>query len=433
MSIPSLRSSQGAALAALSIMAGAAAPIVMMAAPAQAQANFSDTQGHWANDFITALAERDIIAGFPDGTFQPNAPVTRAQFAAIIRQAFDESRVRSYTGFSDVPSDFWATPAITRAFETGFVSGYPGNVFRPAQEIPKVQVLVALSSGLQLDPETTSSSTLSRFRDANAIPDYAISGVTAATERNMVVSYPNVNFLNPEATATRADVAAYIYQALVAQGELPALTSSSPSYAYVVRASDTTAGNGGTTQPPSNGNGAVTGMTVRSNSRIQTQFPGQANARFFITPNETLTTNLEVASAIRNQNNQVVIPANSQIQGRFQPVTVGGTPATQYVATAIVIDGRSYPVNAVSNPQVARPAEAQEVSSGTLEDGVATAAARILLGQVLGTGTNIEGLLGNILGGGQQTQQPAEDDLLIVIDPSTDLQLTLLSDFSVSR
>lgn len=431
MSIPSLRSSQGAALAALSVMAGAAAPIVMMAAPAQAQVSFSDTQGHWANDFITALAERDIIAGFPDGTFGPNQPVTRAQFAAIIRQAFDESRVRNYTGFNDVPSDFWATPAITRAFETGFVSGYPGNVFRPAQEIPRVQVLVALASGLRIDPETTSSSTLGRFRDTNAIPNYAISGVTAATERNMVVNYPNVNFLNPEATATRADVAAFIYQALVAQGEIPALTSSSPSYAYVVRASDTTAGNGGTTQPPSNG--GVTGMTISSNSRIQTQFPGQANARFFITPNETLATNLEVASAIRNENNQVVIPANSQIQGRFQPVTVGGTPATQYVATAIVIDGRSYPINAVSNPQVARPVQNQDVSSGTLEDGVATAAARILLGQVLGTGTNIEGLLGDILGGGQQTQQPAEDDLLIVIDPSTDLQLTLLSDFTVAR
>lgn len=430
MSIPSLRSSQGAALAALSVIAGAAAPIVMMATPAQAQVSFSDTQGHWANDFITALAERDIIAGFPDGTFQPNAPVTRAQFAAIIRQAFDESRVRSYSGFNDVPRDFWATPAITRAFETGFVSGYPGNMFRPAQEIPRVQVLVALASGLQLDPETTSSSTLGRFRDSGAIPDYAISGVTAATERSMVVSYPNVNFLNPNATATRADVAAFIYQALVARGELPALTSSSTSYAFVVRPSETTT-DGGTTTPPSNG--TVTGMTVSSNTRIETQFPGQANARFFITPNETLATNLEVASAIRNENNQVVIPANSQIQGRFQPVTVGGTPATQYVATAIVIDGRSYPISAVSNPQVARPVENQNVSSGTLEDGVATAAARILLGQVLGTGTNLEGLLGNILGGAQQTQQPAEDNLLIVIDPSTDLALTLLSDFTVAQ
>ena len=78
-----------AAFLALTTIAGASAPMVVMM-PAQAQTtSFSDvSSSYWAASFISELAQRDVIAGFPDGTFRPNDPVTRAQFAATRRKSF---------------------------------------------------------------------------------------------------------------------------------------------------------------------------------------------------------------------------------------------------------------------------------------------------------------------------------------------------------
>jgi hypothetical protein len=96
------------------------------------------------------LAAKNIISGFPDGTFRPGEPVDRAEFAAMIANAFNANATRQLdeTGFSDVPGDYWATSAIQEAYETGFLEGYPNNEFQPNQEIPKVQAIVALANGL---------------------------------------------------------------------------------------------------------------------------------------------------------------------------------------------------------------------------------------------------------------------------------------------
>jgi hypothetical protein len=76
----------------LGLAAGAAAPIVI-SAPATA-VNFVDVQSHWARPFIETLAAENIISGYSDRTFRPDQPVTRAQFAAMISQAFDENNVQ---------------------------------------------------------------------------------------------------------------------------------------------------------------------------------------------------------------------------------------------------------------------------------------------------------------------------------------------------
>jgi hypothetical protein len=68
---------------------------------------FSDVEAdYWARPFIQAVAERNVITGFPDGTFRPNQPVDRAEFAAMIQKAFNQTQVRQLSagGFKDVPS-----------------------------------------------------------------------------------------------------------------------------------------------------------------------------------------------------------------------------------------------------------------------------------------------------------------------------------------
>ncbi|HEY9875216.1 MAG TPA: S-layer homology domain-containing protein, partial [Candidatus Obscuribacterales bacterium] len=195
--------------------------------------NFLDVQGNWAQTFIEALAARDIIQGFPDGSFRPNAPVTRAEFAALISKAFPKEPIRQGIRFVDVPVNNWAYPVIQEAYRAGFLQGYPKRVFKPTQRLTRVQALVALASGLNLSP-TNAANLNSYFQDAEQIPNYARNSIAAATENRLVVNYPNVNFLNPNQIATRADVAAFIYQGLVKNGTLQQQSSSALPTEYIV-------------------------------------------------------------------------------------------------------------------------------------------------------------------------------------------------------
>jgi len=185
--------------------------------PAPAQpVDFVDVpENFWARPFITALAARGIVNGFPGGYFRPDEPVTRAEFSALLQAAFGQPPGESTVKYQDVPDDFWGVPAINRATQTGFLQGYPDNTFRPEQEIPRAQVLVALASGLNLAPPADSAQVLQTYKDAAQIPNYATEKVAAATTAGLVVNHPEPSLLNPNVNATRAEVATMIYQALV--------------------------------------------------------------------------------------------------------------------------------------------------------------------------------------------------------------------------
>lgn len=208
--------SQSALLLALGVVASAAAP-VGMAAPSPAKPQFYDTQGYWNQACIEELAQQGIISGYPDGSFRPHFPVTRAQFAAMVSKAFPTAaRVRNSIPFVDVPLYSWAYGPIREAFQTGFLSGYPRYSFRPNRGISRSQALVALTSGLNYAPTRSTPAVLQTyFNDANEIPPYARDGIAAASERRLVVNYPNVRLLRPNQSAKRAEVASFLCQALV--------------------------------------------------------------------------------------------------------------------------------------------------------------------------------------------------------------------------
>ena len=200
-----------------------------------AQSTFFDIQGYWAQDCIEELADRGIVVGYPDGSFRPNEPVTRVQFAALIRKAFAGDPVRPAIAFTDVAADYWGYSAIQEAYSLGFLRGFPDNSFQPDKDISRVQVLVALASGLNLAAAGNPTALLNAtFADARQVPDWAGQQVAAATEKEIVVNYPDVGLLRPNQTATRADVAAFIYQALASAGTLPKLAAANPATAYIV-------------------------------------------------------------------------------------------------------------------------------------------------------------------------------------------------------
>jgi parallel beta-helix repeat protein len=193
-----------------------------------AQIALRDIKGLWAQPYIEALASQKIIAGFPDGTFRPDEPVTRAQFATIVSKAFAPQSQRQAVNFKDVSPKFWANQAIQTAYRGGFVAGYPGGLFQPEQAIPRVQALVSLANGLKLSANNPKA--ISVYTDAAQIPEYATGAVAAATQRQLVVNYPTPSQLNPNREASRAEIAAFVYQALVNSGRVKPIPSP-----YLVR------------------------------------------------------------------------------------------------------------------------------------------------------------------------------------------------------
>lgn len=190
-------------------------------------AGLTDIRGHWAQAFIQSLVSRDLITGFPDNTFKPENSLTRAQFAAIVAKSFNLPPKQPATNFSDVPSNFWAAEAITKANRMGFITGFPDGTFRPGLNLTRTQAIVALVNGLGLTGGTPQL--LGLYSDRAQIPSFATEKVATATQRRLVVNYPNVSQLRPLQEITRAEVTTFIYQSLVALNQAQAIAS-----AYIV-------------------------------------------------------------------------------------------------------------------------------------------------------------------------------------------------------
>jgi hypothetical protein len=386
---------------------------------AQTTKTFSDVPSdYWAKDFISALSANGIIAGFPDNTFKPEEPVTRAQFAAMVRNAFERQKAREAVSFGDVPAKYWAKSAIDKSYEMGFLSGYPGNQFRPDQNIPREQVLVSLVSGLNYKP-TNSSQALNYYNDSSEISGYAKDAIAAATEKSLVVNYPNLKFLNPSNNATRASVAAYIYQAMVNSGRLQAVNSP-----YIVSLGTT---GGGTTTPTT-----PTSSLIASGTVIPVKYNKE---KILVTPDETAPLTLTTDTSVKGTNGSVLIPANTQVVGKLQKAPAGVT-GSQFVAEKLIFpDGKELAISGSSKPitkteTVKKGAKLGTVLKNTALGAGAAAAIAAVTGdraiateEVLG-GAGIGALIGLFLG-------RREIDL-VAIEPDTDLDVTINKDVSIS-
>lgn len=177
---------------------------------------FSDIQNHWAKESISKLKEQNIVSGYPNGTFRPDKPVTRAEFAALIGMVYPQAqKFREPIPFRDVPDNHWAKRDIEIASAKGFFTGYPDGTFRPEREIPRVQALVVLASRRDFFLPLNTEEILKQYFDDRAdIPNYAKKAIAVAAIEKIVVNYPQVRKLNPNRSATRGEIAAFICQAL---------------------------------------------------------------------------------------------------------------------------------------------------------------------------------------------------------------------------
>lgn len=109
-------------------------------------------QGAWYNAAVATMAKLKIITGYPDGTFRPDAPVTRAEFAAIAAR-FDEKSARTTASFRDIYGH-WAERYISRSAELGWIRGYTDNTFRPDQNITRAEAMALINRVLNRNPES---------------------------------------------------------------------------------------------------------------------------------------------------------------------------------------------------------------------------------------------------------------------------------------
>ena len=117
-----------------------------------AYSDVSDTA--WYAAAVSTLSKMGVISGYPDGTFRPNAPITRAEFAAMIAR-FDETAKSADTPFTDI-SGHWAENAIGKAYGNGWVEGSSKTVFCPESNLTRAETATLLNRVLHRLPEKES-------------------------------------------------------------------------------------------------------------------------------------------------------------------------------------------------------------------------------------------------------------------------------------
>ncbi|MGB9834001.1 MAG: S-layer homology domain-containing protein [bacterium] len=164
---------------------------------------FPDLDGHWAQDLISTLLEKGIISGYPDGTFKPDQPITRAEFSAILCRALGISPSESGSNFPDLQGH-WAEKYVTPLVEKGFIKGYPDGTFGPDQLIKRSEIAAIMARAMTLPPLIGKPT----FSDIDTT-HWAFGFVEAAASKGLIKGYPNGTF-RPENSATRAEACAIV-------------------------------------------------------------------------------------------------------------------------------------------------------------------------------------------------------------------------------
>ncbi|OPZ71184.1 MAG: Endoglucanase precursor [Firmicutes bacterium ADurb.Bin456] len=184
--------------------------------------SFSDTGKHWAVRDIRSLAAKGVANGFPDGTFGPDQRVTRAQFVTFLASALQWPVPANTPGFKDkIPA--WAGPAVAKAFSRGVITGYPDGTFAPEARITRSEMAVMISRALNLeevkepeDPggkdELKDQPEPVKYKDFNSIPEFAWDAVAKVTAAGLFQGSDGL--FRPLDGATRAETAAVVNRML---------------------------------------------------------------------------------------------------------------------------------------------------------------------------------------------------------------------------
>ncbi len=178
--------------------------------------NFTDLNGHWAQQLVQQAVQSGIIVGYTDGTFRPEQIVSREEFAVMMMRAFKIPPTASplqildqFTDKSDL-SD-WSKARVATAIELGWVSGFGDGTIRPKAEISRVQAVTMLVRAIEAIQHNEQQDMLTLFVDGTEIPQWATEAMQTAVSQGWVKG-DGKGKLHPLRTATRAEAVALILQ-----------------------------------------------------------------------------------------------------------------------------------------------------------------------------------------------------------------------------
>ncbi len=179
-------------------------------------------EGNWKYESVKFVYERNIMVGADREEFRPDAPLTRAMFAAILYRVEGNPYVADYEQkFSDVKSGKWYSNAVTWAHNQGIVAGFSDGSFRPDAYITREQMARMLHQYMDGKKYGTNVyGELDRFADAESVSGWAVQDMRWAVGMEVIhgMSSNGISYLKPKACATRAECAAMMRSFMIKYG-----------------------------------------------------------------------------------------------------------------------------------------------------------------------------------------------------------------------
>jgi len=173
---------------------------------------FGDIAGHWAYDNILAIAAREVFQGYPDSSFRPDQPMTRAMLATVLaRMAVADTSIYTVQVFDDVSLDTWYGPSVSWAFDKGIVLGVGKNSFNPEGYVTREEIAVMLSRFIKYTEIEMKSEDTATFDDLNLASTWAIDEIDDL-QRFGIITGKSGNKFDPFAETTRGEISTMLYR-----------------------------------------------------------------------------------------------------------------------------------------------------------------------------------------------------------------------------
>ncbi|MBO9605037.1 MAG: S-layer homology domain-containing protein [Paenibacillaceae bacterium] len=179
--------------------------------PKENNITLSDISGHWAEANIKKAVSGGIVEGYPDETFKPNHTVTRAEFAVMLMNALKPEGAGTELSFTDTTKiGSWAQKAVAQAVQAGVIKGYEDGSFRPNALISRTEMAAMIAHAMGHSTETN---TATGFADDMAIPAWAKDSVAYVKQSGIMQGKGNNQFA-PQDHATRAEAVTVLLKML---------------------------------------------------------------------------------------------------------------------------------------------------------------------------------------------------------------------------
>ena len=172
---------------------------------------FEDIANHWAKPYVESMVAKNVIQGYSDGTFRPNDEITRAEFAAMVINGLELEVVKYNDEFTDISGEEWHANYVATMKELDFLEGYEDGSFRPNAKITRGEMATILSNIIDVEVNEEEVDTLlSGFIDMKDMEPWAVENI-AKVVKTGIMEGSNGKFLSG-IKATRAEAATIIYR-----------------------------------------------------------------------------------------------------------------------------------------------------------------------------------------------------------------------------